>query len=183
MERVSTVNQNALPQQSTHVVRNVANQGTRRKRRFDVPVPDSELWFKYLIPDESKLFLSRSHFVALRLTYPELRENHPLKNDGDGSHAPDHVPENHAVLIVIKPTLTGDEPPDLLARRRMNEGFPNDVTINQFLDPNQFESYVMLGRHIGDELDAWIEGKGEGGLGRIDLSTPACSSEKQQPPG
>lgn len=36
------------------------------------------------------------------------------------------------------------------------DGFPHDSTVNQFLDAEHFEAYVMLGRHIGEQLDQFI---------------------------
>jgi|GEM_PF-3072646 len=110
---------------------------------------------KLLIPDEKRNFQSQSHFAIFRVKYPRSRS--VLTNNKSEAHESESL---HALLIVIKPTLTGDEPVDLLALRKLNDGFPNDSTVNQFLDPEQFESYVMLGRHIGEQLHKLILGPG-----------------------
>jgi hypothetical protein len=51
------------------------------------------------------------------------------------------------VLLVVKPTLTGDEPPDIAQYRRRNGAFPHESTGDQFYDEAQWESYRRLGAH------------------------------------
>lgn len=51
------------------------------------------------------------------------------------------------VIIYFKPTLVGDEPPDVLQYRRRNTAFPHEGTIDQFYDEAQWESYRRLGFH------------------------------------
>ena len=55
-------------------------------------------------------------------------------------------------LLYIKPTLTGDEPTDILQYHGQHNNFPHEPTIDQFFDEAQWESYRRLGQHIGDEL-------------------------------
>ncbi|HWA28824.1 MAG TPA: hypothetical protein VG734_24445 [Lacunisphaera sp.] len=52
-------------------------------------------------------------------------------------------------LIYFKPTLTGDEPPDVLQYRTRNTTFPHESTGDQFYDEAQWESYRRLGEHCG----------------------------------
>jgi hypothetical protein len=52
-------------------------------------------------------------------------------------------------LLVVKPTLTGDEPLDVLQYRKEHEAFPQEPTTEQFFDEAQWESYRRLGDHIG----------------------------------
>ncbi|MCA9059582.1 MAG: hypothetical protein KDA85_13840, partial [Planctomycetaceae bacterium] len=49
------------------------------------------------------------------------------------------------VLVLFKPCLTGEEPPDLLQYRKANDAFPQETTLDQFYDESQWESYRRLG--------------------------------------
>lgn len=60
-------------------------------------------------------------------------------------------------LIVVKPTLTGDEPPDVTQYRARNSDFPHESTGDQFFDEPQWESYRRLGEHIGRAAFAYVE--------------------------
>jgi hypothetical protein len=51
------------------------------------------------------------------------------------------------LLIYVKPTLTGDEPIDVVNYARSHPAFPHESTMNQWFDTAQFESYRMLGLH------------------------------------
>jgi hypothetical protein len=51
------------------------------------------------------------------------------------------------MLLYFKPTLTGDEPLDVLQYRVRNSTFPNEGTGDQFYDEAQWESYRRLGEH------------------------------------
>lgn len=50
-------------------------------------------------------------------------------------------------IVYFKPTLTGDEPPDVQQYRQRNELFPHESTGDQFFDEAQWESYRRLGEH------------------------------------
>jgi hypothetical protein len=50
-------------------------------------------------------------------------------------------------LLYFKPTLTGDEPPDVLQYQARNPAFPHEGTGDQFYDEAQWESYRRLGEH------------------------------------
>ena len=52
------------------------------------------------------------------------------------------------MLILLKPTLTGDEPGDVLQYHTRNAAFPHESTGDQFYDEAQWESYRSLGRHV-----------------------------------
>ncbi len=91
----------------------------------------------------------------------------PLRSDADG------FAKQHAVigtvhydgkdgfdkgsLIYFKPTLTGDEPPDLLQYRSHNPSFPHESTAQQFYDEAQWEAYRRLGQHAADEVFRFVE--------------------------
>jgi hypothetical protein len=53
------------------------------------------------------------------------------------------------VLLYVKPSLTGNEPADVLAYAREHKPFPHEPTGDQFFDEAQFESYRQLGLHSG----------------------------------
>jgi GNAT superfamily N-acetyltransferase len=73
--------------------------------------------------------VSRRHVAVGDISYP----------DGD-----------RGVIVVIKPTVTGDEPNDVLQYRSRNSDFPNETTADQFYDAAQWESYRRLGIHIAE---------------------------------
>lgn len=52
------------------------------------------------------------------------------------------------VLIYIKPSLTGEEPRDVLNYHRANPSFPEETIVDQWFSESQFESYRMLGNHM-----------------------------------
>jgi hypothetical protein len=56
------------------------------------------------------------------------------------------------ILIYVKPSLTGEEPVDILEYARNHECFPHEPTTDQFFDESQFESYRRLGEHITKEV-------------------------------
>jgi hypothetical protein len=57
------------------------------------------------------------------------------------------------VIVYFKPTLTGDEPVDVLQYHQRKPAFPHESTMDQFFDEAQFESYRRLGEHtINDSL-------------------------------
>jgi hypothetical protein len=57
-----------------------------------------------------------------------------------------------SVILFIKPSVTGDEPLDVLQYRHQNPAFPNESTMDQYFDEAQWESYRKLGAHIGHVL-------------------------------
>jgi hypothetical protein len=54
------------------------------------------------------------------------------------------------ILLYVKPTVTGDEPPDVAHYRTRNTKFPHETTGDQFYDEAQWESYRRLGQHAMD---------------------------------
>jgi hypothetical protein len=89
----------------------------------------------------------------------------PVAFDGSGTEAAPHcaigrirydtVDPNRpddGVLIYIKASLTGDEPPDVRHYATHNPFFPHQTTTDQFFDEAQFESYRRLGLHIVERI-------------------------------
>ena len=53
-------------------------------------------------------------------------------------------------LIYLKPTITGDEPYDVLEYYKRVPEFPHESTADQWFNESQFESYRRLGYHIAN---------------------------------
>lgn len=51
------------------------------------------------------------------------------------------------VLLLLKPTLTGDVPADVRAYHMQDRSFPNEATTEQWFTEAQFESHRALGAH------------------------------------
>lgn len=51
-------------------------------------------------------------------------------------------------LLYLKPTLTGEEPADVLHYARSHPAFPHEPTSDQYFDEAQFESYRRLGEDV-----------------------------------
>ncbi len=90
---------------------------------------------------------------------------------GDGGRSRQHVavgtinyaPDDRGILLYVKPSLTGDEPPDVLQYRTRNTAFPHEGTGDQFYDEAQWESYRRLGLHAAQStFDFVARGNGDG---------------------
>jgi hypothetical protein len=55
-------------------------------------------------------------------------------------------------LLVVKPSLMGDETTDVVQYQATHPLFPQEPTTDQYFDEAQWESYRKLGEHIGVEL-------------------------------
>jgi hypothetical protein len=56
------------------------------------------------------------------------------------------------ILVYLKPSLTGDEPLDVLHYATTDPTFPHQTTVDQFFGEAQFESYRRLGAHIVERI-------------------------------
>jgi hypothetical protein len=91
----------------------------------------------------------------------------PLRPDSDGKskqhavigtvHYNGLAGYDKGTILYIKPTLTGDEPPDVLQYRTRNTAFPHESTGDQFYDEAQWESYRRLGEHAGHSVLRFLE--------------------------
>jgi type IV secretory pathway VirB2 component (pilin) len=59
-----------------------------------------------------------------------------------------------SVVVLLKPSLTGEEPLDLLHYRIQHPDFPQQSTLDQFFDEAQWEAYRKLGEMTGREVFA-----------------------------
>src|SRR5262249_1821375 len=56
------------------------------------------------------------------------------------------------ILIYVKPSLTGDEPADVLHFAERHPAFPHESTADQFFTESQLESYRALGEHVARKV-------------------------------
>jgi hypothetical protein len=87
---------------------------------------------------------SRAHATVGLVYY--LDSDQKRQDFDAGTATPD------SVLLVIKPSLTGDEPADVMEYFRSHPSFPQEATFDQYFDEAQWESYRKLGEHIGAQL-------------------------------
>lgn len=55
-------------------------------------------------------------------------------------------------LVIVKPTMIGTLPLDLMAYKSSNPAFPQETTADQFFDEAQWESYFRLGEELGSSI-------------------------------
>lgn len=72
------------------------------------------------------------------------------------------------VLLYVKPTLTGDEPPDVLQYATANEQFPHESTADQFYDEAQWEAYRKLGEHTAGVVFGFVSRHPKGSTPQAD---------------
>lgn len=97
---------------------------------------------------------SKAHAALAKVTYPDAGE----------------APAAPAYLLVLKPSLRGDESLDVQQYRASHLSFPQESTIDQYFDEAQWESYRRLGEHIGERLFGeqagdWLRSKLHAGAG------------------
>ncbi len=97
-----------------------------RRVREDFGV-DIELDVTPLRPGSNSL--SRQHIVAGTIHYSQT---------------------DKGILLYFKPTITGDEPADIVQYRNRNNAFPHESTVDQVYDEAQWEAYRRLGLHAAE---------------------------------
>jgi hypothetical protein len=107
-----------------------------RRIREDFGV-DVELDVAPLRPDANGV--SRQHVAAGRIKYSDT---------------------DSGILLYVKPSITGDEPPDIQQYRTRNLAFPHEATTDQFYDEAQWESYRRLGRHAVEHIFEFVRRDG-----------------------
>ena len=111
------------------------------------------------IRERDALTRSQTHCVIGRIHYLNLprrvddrlvdANNRPLVENG-GLRAGATPAHEVGYIVYIKPTMTGDEPQDVLEYLRRVPEFPHQTTADQWFGESQFESYRKLGMHIAD---------------------------------
>src|SRR6266542_2732054 len=66
--------------------------------------------------------------------------------------AVEYPDSQRGLLLLVKPTLLGNEPSDVVQYAANHSRFPQEPTSDQFFDEAQWESYRKLGEHIGARL-------------------------------
>ncbi len=87
---------------------------------------------------------ARAHAVIARVRYLDTGAGHPENAETGESE--------ESLLLIVKPSLTGDEPADVLEYARSHPSFPHESTLDQYFDEAQWESYRRLGEHVGEKL-------------------------------
>ena len=59
------------------------------------------------------------------------------------------------IFVLLRTTMTGDEPPDVQEYAAKHTDFPWESTADQFFDEPQFESYRALGYHVARGRPSW----------------------------
>ncbi|HTJ31266.1 MAG TPA: hypothetical protein VL346_12235, partial [Acidobacteriaceae bacterium] len=95
---------------------------------------------------------SQTHCVVGTIRYPRPPEDREVRVNDPGA-ACDCIDgsENDCytgVIVYLKSSLVGDEPPDLLTYQIAHPTFPQDSTMNQWFTETQFEAYRRLGHHV-----------------------------------
>jgi hypothetical protein len=85
----------------------------------------------------------RSRGVVVNLLLAKV--THPKLSEGD---------ERHSLLVIVKPSTTGDEPLDVLQCAASHPTFRQETTADQFVDGAQGESYRRAGQHFGQQVRA-----------------------------
>ena len=82
-------------------------------------------------------------------------------------------------ILFVKPSLTGDEPADLLQYQGTHPDFPQESTMDQYFDEAQWESYRKLGDHIGRLLFAPCR-QGRAGWSPRDMCAPPEAAAERE---
>jgi hypothetical protein len=109
-----------------------------RKIRLDLHVP-IEIDVSAILQSGSRV---KAHHLIGRIVYSAADSR---QKDG--------------VLILLKPSLSGDEPVEVLLHATSHPSFPQDPTSQQAYSEGQFESYRLLGRHLVHSISPgqWAE--------------------------
>lgn len=78
-------------------------------------------------------------------------------------------------LLMIKPSLMGDESMDVVQYQRAHPLFPQEPTSDQYFDEAQWESYRKLGEHVGTELFTKPPGHETGGWSPWQFTPPSVA--------
>ena len=100
---------------------------------------------------------SQAHCVVGRIKYlniPQRVDEKLVGEDGKDLEPGSRPAPEMGYLVYIKPTMTGDEPQDVLEYARRVTRFPHQSTADQWFAESQFESYRALGMHIGEQTFA-----------------------------
>jgi len=69
-------------------------------------------------------------------------------------------PASTGLILYIKLSVTGNESELIRRYRTLHSDFPNQTTLDQFFDEEQFEAYRQLGVHVTEGLFSRVLLKG-----------------------
>ncbi|MFM8476936.1 MAG: hypothetical protein ACKOEO_14255, partial [Planctomycetaceae bacterium] len=105
-----------------------------------------DLALKHPQRNGSSLPRTKQHFQFATILYPPTETGEPTPP---------------GLLILVKPSITGDEPVDVLEYQRSSPEFPQEPTTDLVFSPAQVESYRQLGYHIGIQLAGLFQSEGK----------------------
>ncbi len=131
--------------------------GLIRKARIDFGVR-VQIDTHFITP-QAETGLSACHVVVGKIYYGDVdgfpNQTLPSTIQDFERERNQFCPErNEGLLIYIKPSLTGDEPEDVLNYKTSHPQFPHEPTTEQWFSESQFESYRALGWHIARRVFA-----------------------------
>lgn len=88
---------------------------------------------------------TKEHWAIGKISYPPIQ----IKSASEKIRYPTN---ESGYLLYCKSSLTGSEAEGILGYRKTVPLFPHQTTADQFFDEGQFESYRLLGQHIGDSM-------------------------------
>lgn len=101
---------------------------------------------------------SQTHCVVGIIHYLHLprrdKDDRLVGEDGKPLQAHCRPAHEKGYLIYLKPSMTGDEPQDVLEYQRRIPEFPHQSTADQWFGESQFESYRKLGIHVAHKTFA-----------------------------
>ncbi|MEJ7584353.1 MAG: hypothetical protein WKF43_09780 [Acidimicrobiales bacterium] len=93
--------------------------------------------------------LARGSVIVGTIDYPAVEEIGPRGTTS--------LPAATGVFIYGRAVLTKDTPVTVAEHASGNVRFPNDPTGDQWFDADQFDNYLLLGRHVGQQMAAALQ--------------------------
>lgn len=143
-------------------------------------------WLEDLLhPDVVDLFGTQEEFEAV----PAVAVAEPGRPAARPRHGRRHAllarvhyadTGQQSFILFLKPSLTGDEPADLLQYQIAQPNFPQESTMDQYFDEAQWESYRKLGEHIASRVFAPVSASASG-WSPGSMTPPAAGSAAPRP--
>jgi hypothetical protein len=130
---------------------NLAPVRSMPARRADGGQGSSEAQGTKPAPAPGTATRAERHFLVARIEYPDNEQTRAAGMTGPRQQV--------GYLVYVKPTLTGDEPPQVLGFDAVSAEFPHDSTLDQLFDAARFDAYRALGEHLGDVVATELEGQ------------------------
>ena len=140
-----------------------------RKARIDFDaeikfLDDKKLGKLTTLPEQER-FGGFKHFGTLEMLRRTPRDEEPIPETKGAALVPrslahaalavvkyENRNEPDSLIVYVKPTIVGDESPDITHYHADNQNFPQQTTSDQFFDEAQWESYRKLGQLITERV-------------------------------